>query len=226
MESSNKLVALNVTSAIAESEKALTEYRNLSIDTPEQYENAARTLQEVKHNAEKLEEIEEKEKRPHLDELKRIRELYRPLRDMFTDGEEALKTALANYTAAMEAKRLKAQREAQAIADRERNRLLKQAAKAENAAQDGKAAALRETAEMIVAPVIATEAPKVEGVYTKKVYTAEVVDFDLLPRSFKTVDTAKLQRVVSQLKDTAEEVIKGIKVTVSTSVSSTSRQPN
>ncbi len=117
----------------------------------------------------------------------------------FTDRldavERKIKQAVLQYDREQEAIRQAEQRRLQAEADeaarKERERLEKQAAKLKT---PEKQEALREQAAAIVAPVVnvAPVTQKTEGVSTRKIWKARVVDADKVPREWLIVDEKAL----------------------------------
>jgi hypothetical protein len=194
------------------------------IESAEAYEVIANTLKEVKHNLKMVDELEEAEKRPHLDALQGIREKYKPSRTSYSLAEAHLKKLIANYNDEQERLRREAQQAAEAAAERERERLRKQAEKAVKKGKAEEAAQLAERAESIVPPVIQDMTPAVAGVHTVDKWDFEVVDAKLVPSVYKIVDMKKLGKVVSALKEAAR-TIPGIRVFKRTIVASTSKQP-
>lgn len=101
-------------------------------------------------------------------------------------AEKAGKEAILVFDREQEVKRLAEQRRLQAIADeqarKEREKLEVRAEKAEEKGKDEKAEALREQAAEIVAPVVQVAAaiPKVEGITTRKIWKARVINMNAL----------------------------------------------
>jgi hypothetical protein len=225
-ESSNLPAVATVTApVIAAAATMLTDIRKVGpLATNFEYNAAAEALKTVKHNLKMVDQLEEGEKRPHLDELVKIRAAYQPSRTAYSLAEAHLKKLMAAYLCEKERLRREAQREAEAEAEREREKLRKKAEKALQKGKDEQALQLAERAEAIVAPVIHDETPKVSGVHTVEKWEFEVVDEEQVPAIYKIVDMAALAKIVSTLKEAARK-IPGIRVFSKTVVASTSKQP-
>lgn len=200
--------------------------RNLPAPTNAvEYEVIAGMLKTIKHNLKQVDELEEAEKRPHLDALKAIRDRYNPSRTQYSLAEGHLKKLISEYTIAQERLRREAQAKAQQEAERERDRLRKQAAKALQKGKVDSAVALAERAEAVVAPVIHDDVPKVAGLHTVEKWEFVIINEALIPAVYKTVDLQKIGSVVSVMKEAAEQAIPGIKVEKKLVVASKSKQP-
>ena len=106
------------------------------------------------------------------------------------------------------AKADQARREAEQASEADRKRLLAQADAADRKAA---AAAVKqdvqaEKAAAIVAPVItvASQAPKANGIATRKVWKARVVNAALVPREFLVIDEKKLDGYAKAMKGTTK----------------------
>jgi hypothetical protein len=219
-ESNNPPVVVQLALVVLHDTRKVT-----TLTTATDYETAAESLKQVKHNLKMVDELEESEKRPHLDELKAIREKYNPSRTQYSLAEGHLKKLLGDYNIAQERLRREAQAKAQQLADREREKLRKQAEKALQKGKVDSAVALAERADAVVAPVIANDVPKVDGVHTVEKWEFVVINEALIPAVYKTVDLKKIDSVVSVMKEAAEQAIPGIKVERKLVVASKSKQP-
>lgn len=128
--------------------------------------------------------------------------------------ERARLQAIADETARKAREQAEAQRRAAeeaAAAGRaaEAQRLAAAAARTEEKAA-AKAGAFESRAAAVVAPVISREPPKVIGVQTREVWKFEVMDSDLVPRQFLSVDEAKIRKVVGALK--GDTRIEGVRI--------------
>lgn len=116
-----------------------------------------------------------------------------------TDAESTVKRKMIDYANAEEALRIAEQKRLQAEADevarRERERLEKAAARLKT---PEKAAEKMEAAAMIVAPVVevASARPVVAGQSIRKVWRARVIDAELIPRQWMTVNEKALEAFV------------------------------
>jgi hypothetical protein len=115
---------------------------------------------------------------------------------------------------------LKIQREAEEKAEKERQKLLEQAKKAEKMGDDWKANDLREQAEY-VSPVINIQENniKTEGMVKKTTWKALVTDINLVPREYMVINQTALDGLARATKGTlqlpgvkfVEEINVGIK---------------
>lgn len=148
---------------------------NITDDTT--YAAAADELAKIKAVSKQIDEKRKDITKPLDDEKKRVMDLVRPVTEALAGVEVALKNGLLEYTSEQERK---AQLAAAAAAERQRKdseKLETQADKAEAAGKVERADALREQASTAVfaapAPSI-TATPKVTGLSTRKIYSAEV----------------------------------------------------
>lgn len=222
MESSN----LPVPSYTTEGQGSLETAKRLTVTSPESYETAADMLKNVKHSLKKVDELEEEEKRPHLDELQKIRDRYRPSRTYYSQAEAQLKKLISAYNQKQEDLRREQQRKLDEAAAQQRAKLQKAAAKAQASGKAEKAAALAEQAEAVVAPTVQSDTPKVSGVYTIEKWDFEVINADIVPVVYKSVDDKKVRGIVETMKEAAQELLgPGIRVFKKLITASTSKQP-
>ena len=125
----------------------------------------------------------------------------------FTDKldavESSVKRAVLVFDRAQEQQRSeeqgRLQKTANEAAQRERDRLAKEAERLKTPALKQERLAM---AQAVVAPVVtlAPVAPRVEGVQTRKTWKARVVDAALVPREFLTVNQAALDAFAKAVK--------------------------
>lgn len=108
-----------------------------------------------------------------------------------------------------EAERKAAEEAAAAGRAAEAAKLMARAAATEQRAA-AKAEEVTQQAQMVVAPVIQREAPKVTGVATREVWKYEVTDVTQLPREYTMADDKKIGGVVRAMK--ADTSIAGVRV--------------
>ena len=180
------------------------------------YREAAEFLKRVKETQKNIKDFFGPLKKKAHEAWKTICDREKSLVDPLNKAEQVTKTKMLNYQRAEEEKRLaeerKLQAEAEAKAQREREKLIKQAEKL-------KTPELREQrlaeAEEIEAPVvkIEKEAPKVEGISTRKIWKAEVVNKVALIKAslenpmlipFITVDQSALNKYAASTKGEIE----------------------
>lgn len=210
--------------ALSETKANIAELTKLGLRDEMDYKQAGGMLLHVKHNLKKLEEFEEAEKRPHLDKLQEIRDKYKPMRDDWLKQEKDLKALASKYIDRVNAERAEAQRKLEAEADAKRQRLEKQAAKAEKQGRHEQAASIRDHAEAVVAPVLQEEVPKVAGVNSVETWDFEITNAAIVPKEYWIIDLKSLKKVVQTLKSAAK-AIPGIRVFKSTQIRAGSKQP-
>lgn len=165
-----------------------------------QYQEAAAFLQQIKTNAEAIDKERVEWKKP-LDTLaKKVQSLFKPALDTYATAEAIVKRKLISYADEQERIRRADQAKADEAARMEREKIAAQAAKAAASGKMEKAEALQMRASTVVAPVIQREAPKVAGIQPRKQWVFEVVDPNLVPREYMTVDEKKIGAVVRALK--------------------------
>jgi hypothetical protein len=184
--------------------------RAMVVTDDEQYREAATFLQGIKHEQKMLDELEEREKRPHLDALGKIREEYGPLRAQFDEAEEIIKTLLVGFTERIAREREAEQARLNIEAEATRQRLEKRADKALANGKIEQAMALHGQANAAVAPVLHHEPPKVEGLHYVESYDFEIINKADVPEEYKIVDLKLLRRVVSALKGASR--ITGVRI--------------
>lgn len=211
-------------SAATEMVASIGELVKFGVKDDMDYSQATGMLKHVKHHAQKLEEIIESEKRPHLNDLKKVRDKYAALQKRWEDAEKDLKKIIADYQVTMNLKRLEAQRAADITAAIERDKLNKKAEKAIAAGKSEQAMSLIEQAAAVVAPVVQIEAPKVDGLSFVDKWEFAVVDDSLIPPEYKATDLKKLGKAVALLKEAAK-AIPGIRVWKTLVPRSDSKQP-
>ena len=180
----------------------LAEVRDLIVDSPDMYREAADMLQKVKAAGEAVEVRRKKITDPLRTVLARIMDEFRPAAEFYAGAEKMLKDKMGNYAAEQDRLRRKAEAEARERARIEQARLDKEAADARDAAQRMLAAAetaatdteresaleaaaeaaqealnLETVAQMPVMPVATVvEQPKATGTSQRWKYTGDVTD--------------------------------------------------
>lgn len=210
--------------AINETKANIEELAKLGLNDNMDYEQAAGMLKNIKHHQKKASELEEQDKRPHLDELKRIREKYELIKEGWNKAERDLKALMSKYIEDQRKAAAEAQAKLNEEAAKKKERLLKQADKATKAGRYEQAALIADQAGTITAPVLQTEQPKVAGISTREVWHYEVTDEEKVDAAYKSIDHKKLAKVVNTLKESAK-MLSGIRVWKTTEIASTSEQP-
>lgn len=181
-----------------------------AITNAEEYARGADFLKAIKRAQKDLADRKATILRPLAESERAVRAQFRAPEESLSQAESALKRGMLAFQRAEEEKRLAAQRGAEELARKERERLARLAAKAEQRGAAEKAAefAVREAA--IVAPIVPIAAPKAVGVAIRKDYTFEITDLSALPREYLAPDETKIRKVVRAMG--ADTNIPGVRV--------------
>lgn len=181
--------------------------RTLLVESPDQLTQANDGLRRIKEAAKRTEEFFKPMKRAADEAKKKILDAERQLTGPLNEAEAACKGAISSYLQAEERKRLEEQQRLQAQADeearRQREALEKRAAQAKRPETQQRHL---EAAQAIQAPVvhIAPSIPKVDGLVTRKIWKARVVDATQVPREFLTVNEKALDAYAKATKGSAQ----------------------
>lgn len=156
--------------------------RGWEIKTPEAAVLAGADLREVKRLIKQLDEKHMVIKRPLNKALQELSALFKPAKAGLKEAEGLLKGEILRYQSEQERIARELQAEVDAEARKERERLERMAAMAETLDRPEKAEELREEAEIQIAPIIKSAAPKIAGVSVRKTWKAEITDKGALLR--------------------------------------------
>jgi hypothetical protein len=166
--------------ALAESMTALQKAEAVPCETPEEYDAVVELMQDIKASTKEVEAKRVEMKAPILKAGKLIDGLFRPALERYKKVQSILKVdKAAPYLKKKAAARLEAERAAQAVVDKERNRLALLAVKAAARGDEKKAAQFEERSEA-VAPVEAVVPEEKSPVVIKKKWRARLRDKELL----------------------------------------------
>ena len=147
------------------------------ITTADMCEAAGVDLKAIKGAQKRLEDARTTITKPLLEAQRAVNALFKGPTDTLIEAERVVKGGILGYQREEERKRLAAEAIAAEAARKEREKLEAQAAKAAAAGKTEKAEALQATAAAIPERVeIASAAPKIEGLATRSVWKAEVMD--------------------------------------------------
>lgn len=180
------------------------------VATAEQFTVAGEELKRIKGKAFELENERVNMKAPALEACRRIDAFFKKPLDFLKSAETAIKRAMVRYSDEQDRIRAEDQRKADAAAAAERARLQEIAERAAAKGQEKKAELFEERAQAVVAPVIHRDTPKVAGISMRETWKFEVLNEDLVPREYLSVDESKIRRVVQALK--AGTRIPGVRV--------------
>ena len=204
-----KVEPISVKIAVEETgiaETMLIDAREIAIKNQLQYEDAARFLKKVKFKIDWLEKEEKKITSPLNLAKAAVKDLFRKPLGFLRQAEGITKNDMSNYDTEQERivkeQQDKLDREAKKKEDDKKKRLEERAKNAEAVGNKGKAEELREQAEevKVEAPVVAPRVDKIKGVYTTESWYAEVVNFEMLPNTYKTADMTSLNKVAQATK--------------------------
>ena len=196
--------------ALTEANAVLTQARQIVIKTAEQAQLAGDWRNKIKTKLKEL-DTERKELTRPLDEVKaKIMDKYRPAIDALNSAYQLFDKGLTGYLAEQEHIRQEQQRKLEAEAEKKRKEAEAKAQQFTEKGNEKKAQEWLERAETIVAPVIETAPPKVEGIATRKDWDIEIISPNIVPREFCIPDEKAIRGYVKATKGTME--IPGVKI--------------
>jgi hypothetical protein len=146
------------------------------IDCPEMYDLAAEEYGAIVKKAKELNEQRMGITRLMDEAKKRVVEVYRPALERLDQAKTALSGLMLDYTKEQERLAKIETDKAEALAKIERDRLMEEAAKAEESGDVEMAVVHAATAEMVVAQAPVYTAPKAAGVSSTTKWSAEITD--------------------------------------------------
>jgi regulator of protease activity HflC (stomatin/prohibitin superfamily) len=191
-------------------EEVLSLAKQSVVETDEQYLGAAEFLKTIKGYIGRAEELRTSLTKPINESLKRINDLFRPVRSTLESAETILKQKVITFQQAMERKRLAQEARLREIASKEQEKLEAQAAKLEEKGKAIQAEAKREAAASIPTPAVIDTTPKAKGISFRDVWDFEIVSPEDVPDEYRVIDTDKIKRVVQATKGELE--IKGVRI--------------
>lgn len=179
----------------------------ITISNQGDYDSAAIVLKQIKARSKELDEQRKKITKP-LDEAKKeVMSLYNEPLLHLANAESFIKSRMIDYTAEQERKAREEQMRLQKLADAEAAKQKKildeKIARAEASGKLEKVEELKEQKENvtpIVVPVVAPQIEKPAGVSYRDKYTAEVIDFKLLPDEYKLPNQSMLDKMAQSSK--------------------------
>lgn len=165
------------------------------------YNLAGDVLKGIKGLAKRLEEERKKITSPLDAAKKAVQALFVPQQDKLDAAERLIKNAMIAFTDEQERIRRAEEAKLQEKAEKERQEALRKANEARAKGNEAKAEILEEKAASVVAPVLAPRVEQTAGTSFVVRYSAEVIDFALLPDEYKVVDQKKLDAMARALKD-------------------------
>lgn len=199
-----------------ENEKELRElvqqidtYTSFEVFNAEQYEQTACYLKEVKTAKSRLKTLKETMTKPIKQALDAVNDLFSAPEERLANLEFGYKAGMLKYTIEQERIQREEQRKADEEAEKQRQKLMAQAAKAKT---EEKAEQIRQRADSVMAPVISRDPPKIKGVSTRDNWTFRIKDEEAVPREFCKPDEVKIRRYVKAMQKQAVGKIAGVEV--------------
>lgn len=180
MTEQNDLVALTIKhpdeALFKQSQHMLELAQECKITTADGAISVGEDLQAIKTLMKNVEDKRTAITQPISKALYEVNALFKPAKDWLAQAERILKRKLLAYQAEQDRIAREAQAKAEEEARKERQKLERRAALADFVGKDEKADELRQEAESQVAPEIRPATPKLEGIYTRETWKAEVTD--------------------------------------------------
>jgi colicin import membrane protein len=196
--------------------------QNYEITSPEMAVAVGDDLKAVKTLAKQIEDKRTSITKPLNQALREVNALFKPAKNWLKKAEGLIKDKLLKFQREQERIARELQAKADEEARKERVRLEKKASDAELVGEPDRAEDLREQAEIQEAPVIASTAPKLEGIATRKTWKAEVTNKLLFVKyvaekrndllGLIKIDQSALNAQARSLKDSLD--LPGIKVEI------------
>jgi hypothetical protein len=155
-----------------EASAVLASVRAFTIDTAEDLSFAAEILAEVKGKNKRLEELKQTATQPINAALKAIRSWFAPAQTHYSEVEGLLKSKIAGYHQAVEARRLAALEKIDDAAD-------------------------SATITTALAELGEAQKPVTKGVSVTEVWAFEIIDAQLIPRDYLVPDHAAIRRAIA-----------------------------
>ena len=188
----------------------LREARGLRVTTAEDYDEAATLRRQIKNAIDQTETERKGQKEPFLQQSQAIDRAFKPVVETLESAIAFLDRTMREYRAAEEAKRKAAELKARELAEKERQRLEKLAAKAASKGLEDTADELARAANSVPTPIVETHIPKVDGLSARVTWKFEITNPDAIPREYLSIDEQAIGRVVRALKQNCR--IPGIRV--------------
>lgn len=209
--STDLLARPDVRELTEETNAIVTQAQSLKIVTNVSYQLAGEELQRIKGALKRLDDVRKAITQPMDAAKKVVMEFFRAPTEKLELAERQIKKEMQSYTIELARKEEEARQAAEQAANDERERIALAAAKAaEEGRHDDADAIAAQVVNVVAAPVVIRQAPKVAGISTTKVWKFEVTDAALVPREYCIVDEKKVRGVVTALKENA--VIPGVRI--------------
>jgi hypothetical protein len=184
---------------------------SLTIASDEQYVNADKLLGELKASYKAADTARARAKEPYLRAGQALDAGFKPVKEAFDRGEQAVKRGMATFKRERELAAAAEQARLREVQDKERAKLAERAEKAEARNRPTQAAQLREQAESMPVATVSPEIPKT-GTSYRKVWRWEVIDKAGIKGDYMVPDEKAIQAVVEAMGARAEQTVGGINV--------------
>ena len=154
-----------------------------TIENNEDYEQAAGFLKRVKAAKKQVEDYWREPIQKAFEAHRALTAKRQQMIGVCESAEKVMKRKMLTYSQKIEAERRAAEEQARKAAQEESDRLLAEAAKAEESGDSASATVNMAMAEQVssIAPAVQVASPKVQGVSTKKVWKVRVNDEKAVP---------------------------------------------
>jgi hypothetical protein len=156
----------------------------IEITTPVEFEHALSFTRQIKARYANLDNLRKDITRPLDESKRRIMEIFKKPAEVLSRCEYMVKGKILQYQHTQEEWRKKEEEKLRKETDAEREKLLKKAAKLEKNGDETKAEELREQAAGIVAPAAVQLEQPANGLHTKKLWKAKIINAEIVPRSY------------------------------------------
>uniref|UniRef100_A0A6M3Y097 Uncharacterized protein n=1 Tax=viral metagenome TaxID=1070528 RepID=A0A6M3Y097_9ZZZZ len=215
----------NIQNVEKESTELVIKVQGLVITSQTEYESTATFLQLIKGQQKKVGEIFDpiivKAHQAHKEAITQRDKYLNPLKD----AEKKIKLLMVGYTDEQERlariEQLRLQKIADAEAEKERKKLEARIERAEASGKEDKAEELtlqKEMIQPISVPVIAPNIENPKGISYRDDYSVEIIDFKLLPDTYKLPNMSALDKIAQATKGAVQ--IPGVKINVKKILSS------
>lgn len=184
---------------------------SLTITTDDEYTAADELLGTLKASLKAADERRVVIKAPYLDATRAIDGGFKPVKEAYDRGEQAIKRGMVQFRQRREQEAREREAKLRDQEEKARQRLLARAETAEGKGQEEKADQLREQAASMPVAQVAPVIPKT-GTSYRKVWKFEIVDETAVVDAFKVPDRTAIQKIVEAQGDRAVRTVGGIRV--------------
>lgn len=166
------------------------------------YQATAEDLKQIKNQMKAIEDYRKSITDPINEQVKKIKAFFDAPINKLKEAESVIKNAILSYQQEEEKKRIAEQNRLREEAEKKRLELAKKAEKLEAKGKIEKAEEVKQQAEVIIAPVLAKDVPKVSGIATMKVWKFRITDEKAIPREYLIPNEKMLGQIAKSTKGT------------------------